>query len=377
MSADGGSPNNPQQPGGTPPAGVAPVLPAAKPRTSNRRRILIMASVPVLLLLVGGYFWLSSGRYVSTDNAYVQQNRVTINADVSGRIVEIDARENQHVLSGDMLFRIDPEPYRIALAGAEAALSSARIQVEQMRASYEQAIAENKAAQENAEYQQKAFDRQQGLLAKGVSSQASFDTAQNDLRAAQQTLTQSVQHVAAARAALGGDPTIQTEKHPAVLAALARRDQAALDLKNTEVRAPADGVVAQADRMQVGQYVTPAIGVMSLVESGSSWVEANFKETDLTSMRAGQAATISLDAYPGHDLQAVVDSVGAGTGSEFSLLPAQNATGNWVKVVQRVPVRLRFTDPPADLAMRTGLSASVSVDIQSEPATPTKAASAQ
>ena len=150
-----------------------------------------------------------------------------------------------------------------------------------------------------------------------------------------------------------------------VLAAQARRDQAALDLANTTVTAPAAGVVAQADRLLVGQQITPAIAVMSLVESGSSWVEANFKETDLARMVAGQKATISVDAYPGHEFQAEVASIGAGTGSEFSLLPAQNATGNWVKIVQRVPVRIRFSEALDGVPMRTGLSASVSVDLQS------------
>ena len=360
MSADGGNPPNPQKDA----APASPEHPAAPARKRfNRRRLALMAAVPVILLIIGGYFWLSGGRYVGTDNAYVQQDRVTINPDISGRIVAVEAQENHKVAAGDLLFRIDPEPFRIALEGAEAALASARIQVEQMRAAYQQAMAENKAATENAEYKQKAFERQQDLLAKGVASQASFDTAQNELRAAEQTLRQSEENVSAARAALGGNPDIETDKHPAVLAAQANRDQAALNLKNSEVRAPTDGLVAQADRMQIGQYVTPSTAVMSLVATGSIWVEANFKETELTNMHPGQRAEIEVDAYPGK-MEGVVDSIGAGTGAEFALLPAQNATGNWVKVVQRVPVRIRLESPP-DGVLRTGLSAYVSIDTQS------------
>jgi len=373
MSADGAIPDDepatskvvemklPENPAPHPPE-------AEKPRRS-RRRLVVMALVPALLLATGAFFWLTGGRYASTDNAYVQQDRVTITADVSGRIVGVDARENDHVTTGTVLFRIDPEPYRIALAGAEAALASARLQVEQLRASYEQAIAEEKAAADDVGFRQKSFDRQQGLLDKGVASQANFDTAENDLHAAQQALSQATQRREAALAALGGDPSIETDRHPMVLAALAQRDKAQLDLQNTDVRAPSDGVVAQSDRLQVGQYVTASTPVLALVGTGHSWIEANFKETDLTHMKTGEPATITIDAYPGRTLTGRVESIGAGTGAEFSLLPAQNATGNWVKVVQRVPVRIAFDGPVADLPLRSGLSAYVSVDLKGGPGT--------
>ena len=375
MSADGGNPNAPQQ--GAPPAGVAPGashpapgVPHAKPRR-NIRRYLIMAAVPVLLILVGGYFWLSGGRFVSTDNAYVQQDRVVITSRVTGSIAEVDVSSNQAVSRGDVLFRIDPAPYRIALDQADASLATARLQVEQYRAAYHQAVSALKTAQDNNDYQAKSLQRQQDLLGKGVSTQADFDQAQNATRAAEQQLSQAQQNVSAALAALGGNPDIETDKHPLVMAALSKREQAALDLKNTTVVAPDDGVVAQTSSLQVGQYVTnPSsnpTAVLSLVKTDSSWVDANFKETELTDMHVGQKATVSIDAYPGHTFDCFVASIGAGTGAEFSLLPAQNATGNWVKVVQRVPVRIKCADWGGDLAMRTGLSASATVDLQTAP----------
>ena len=376
MSADGGTPNAPQHAASPadaasgPAAAGKPATPHAKPRAGGRRRYLIMAAVPLVLIAVGVWFWLSGGRYVSTDNAYVQQDRVTITAQISGAISEVDVSTNQAVKKGDVLFRIDPEPYKIALAQADAALASARLQIGEDRATYQQALAALKSAQDNSDFRAKSLQRQKDLLAKGVSTQANFDQAQNDAHAAEQSLLQAEQNVASALSALGGNPTIETDKHPLVLAALAKREQAALDLKNTTVVAPANGIVAQADRLQVGQYVTNPVSnptaLLSLVETDSTWVEANFKETELAKMRAGQTATVEIDAYPGK-IEGVVDSIGAGTGSEFSLLPAQNATGNWVKVVQRVPVRIRFDNPDPGVPLRIGLSAYVAVDTQSTP----------
>ena len=371
MSADGGDKRTDLrgvEPRTGGPVGGQPPAQPAKPRRSNRR-YFIMAAVPVALLLIGGYFWLTGGRYVSTDNSYVQQDRATITADVPGRIVKVAVGENQPVAVGDLLLQIDPEPYKIALAQADAGVATARLAVDQLRSAYQQALVEQKTSSDDLAFKQKAFDRLQGLLAKGVASQADYDQSENDLHAAQETLAKANEQALAALAALGGDATIKTDDHPTVLAALARRDQAALDLKNTSVVAPVAGVISQTGNLQVGGYVaSPAANptaLLSIVETGNTWVEANFKETDLTKMKPGQSATISVDAYPGHTFTAEVASIGAGTGAEFSLLPAQNATGNWVKVVQRIPVRIRITDSTGDLIMRAGMSASATVDTDS------------
>ena len=355
-------------PAAAPAAAIAPAAREDAPPPKRRRslRLVLMLALPLALAAGGGYLWLTGGRYASTDNAYLEQNRVAITADQSGRIVEVAVRENQKVRQGDLLFKIDPVPYQIALDQANAAVAVARLQVEQLRSSYQQAISEEKSSEQNLEYQQKVFDRQQDLLKRGVSSNADFDNAQNNLRTAVQTVAQAKERMAGALTALGGQPDQPTDQHPTVMQALAARDSAALALKQTSVFAPANGIVSQTDRLRVGQYVTnPAMAptvLMSLVETSTSYVEANFKETDLTHMKVGQSASVVFDAYPDRTFTAEVESIDAGTGSAFSLLPAQNATGNWVKVVQRVPVRIKLQGDLDIAAIPTGLSASVAVD---------------
>lgn len=356
----------PSEESGKPTPQLTIVGDAPAPQKRRSFRFVLMLALPVVLAIGGGYMWLTGGRYASTDNAYVAQNRVTVTADQSGRLVEVAVAENDRVKKGDLLFRIDPEPYKIALEQADAAVAMARLEVEQLRSTYQQALAAQQSAQDSVDYQQKVFARQEDLLKRGVSSNADFDTAQNNLRNAEQALTQAKEKVAGALTAIGGDPNIPTDRHPSVMQAQAADASAALALKQTSVFAPADGIVSQTDRLRVGQYVTnPAMAptaLMSLVETATTYVEANFKETDLTHMRVGQSASVTLDAYPGHAFKAEVESIDAGTGSVFSLLPAQNATGNWVKVVQRVPVRLKLDDTVDKDALQAGLSASVDVD---------------
>lgn len=332
----------------------------AKRRMSNR--FVLMFALPVLLAVGGGYVWVTGGRYQETENANLRQARVSIAADAAGRIVKVDVNDNQPVKKGDELFTIDPAPYRIALAQAEAAVAGARLNVEQLRAAYNQAMSQERVASSEVDYLQSQFDRATDLSKKGISAMSSLDQARNDLDKARQEQSASEQGIVSAKAALGGNPDIETDQHPTVLAALAARDKAAYDLAQTTVRAPADGVVYQASSFKIGQFVGTGTPLFALVETGDTWIDANFKETQLTHMKPGQKAEVVLDTYPGRTFEATVEAIGAGTGAEFSLLPAQNATGNWVKVTQRIPVRIKLTDDDAKLALRTGMSATVSVD---------------
>ena len=350
-------------------ADVAVAAPAQTPaptsapaKKSSKTRYLVMAVVPALLVGGGVYYWVTGGRFQETENANLRQARVTIASEIAGRITAVNLHENQTVRGGDLLFAVDPEPYRIALAQADASLAGARLNVEQLRASLGQAEAQQRSAQGEVAYLQQELERQTALSGKGVTTQSALDTARRNLDKARDAERASAQAVIGAQAALGGNPDIKTDEHPSVLAALAARDRAAYQLDQTTVTAPADGIVSQAAFFKEGQYVSPGSSLFTLVETDDAWVEANFKETQLTHMKLGQKAEIELDTFPGHPIEATVESIGAGTGAEFSLLPAQNATGNWVKVTQRIPVRLKIDAADADLLLRTGMSATVNVD---------------
>lgn len=338
----------------------------ASPARGRRRggRFVLMLAVPLALAVGGGYVWITGGRYQETENANLRQARVAIAADAAGRIVKVNLSDNQPVKQGDALFLVDPEPYRIALAQAESALAAARLSVEQLRAAYSQALAQERAARSELDYLEAQLSRQSELAKKGIAAKSALDEAQRDLAKARDEHTAAVEGITSARAALGGDPDIATDKHPSVLSALAARDKAAYDLERTTVFAPADGIVSQASSFKVGQFVGAGTPLFSLVETHDTWIEANFKETQLTHMKPGQMAEVVLDTYPDRVFHATVEAIGAGTGAEFSLLPAQNATGNWVKVTQRIPVRLKLDDDEAQVALRTGMSATVSVDTE-------------
>lgn len=338
--------------------------PEGAPDVPPRRRLRRLATIalPLALAIGGGYAWVTGGRYVATEDAYVQQDRVTVMPQVSGQIASVGVSENDTVQAGEMLFTTDDAAYRNAVEAAEARLASARLDVEKMKAAYAEAVSQADTAREALETATSQNERQQALLDRGVVAQAAADQAALALQQAKGALSQAESRVISARAALAGDPDIATDKHPEVQQALAALHSAELDLAHTVVTAPTAGVVTQTDRLQVGQYVTPSVPVLSVVATGESWIEANYKETDLTDMTVGQPAEIALDAYPDAQLTGRVASIGAGTGSEFALLPAQNATGNWVKVVQRIPVRISIAGDQTLPPLRAGMSTQVSVD---------------
>jgi membrane fusion protein (multidrug efflux system) len=319
------------------------------------------------IVVVGGavYFYFTGGRYQSTDDAYAQAATVSISANVSGRVSEIDVHDNEIVRRGATLFRLDDAPIRIAVNNAAAHVADTKLQIESLKATYRQRQVDLRAARDTQAYAQQQYDRQTRLLTSGIASQAQFDQAAHGLDAARQQVANVQQQIGVALANLGGSPDIAPQHHPLVEQAQAALDRAQLDLSYTVISAPTDGVVAKVEQLQVGDYISASTSVFALVSTRDVWIEANFKEVQLARLRAGQAATVEIDRYPGRKFSAVVTSVSPSTGSQSSLLPPENATGNWVKVVQRVPVRLQLAHVDAGFMLQAGLSANVSVDTQS------------
>ncbi len=323
----------------------------------SRRKLALMLSVPLMIAAVGLYFWLASGRTVGTDNAYIKQDIVAISTQINGPVAEVFVRENQHVNAGDPLYRVDPAPGEVALLQAEAQLAAAQLQTRQLEVEASGAGVDIGGAEANLAIARRALTRQQALLNDGFTTRERYDDALNEVAKAQTQLAE-----ARARSNNAAAAIVPSGNQPAVAAARAAIARARLDLQHGLVRAPTNGIVAKADRLLVGQSAIMGVSMLSIVRDKGAWVEANFKEGDLARMVVGQPADVRFDAYPNLKLKGHVASIGAGTGSEFSVLPAQNANGNWVKVTQRVPVRIAFDQKP-DRAMIAGLSAKVEVRI--------------
>jgi membrane fusion protein (multidrug efflux system) len=343
-------------------AAEPPAVRAQAGALKERLRLPLMLLAP--LVVIGGalYFYLTGGRYQSTDDAYVEAAQMVISSNVAGRVSEIDIHDNAFVKKGAVLFRLDDAPFRIAVQEAQARLGSARLQVEALQATYRQRLAELRGAEDTLAYQQREYDRQNGLLASGIASQVQVNQLRHALDNARQALSSAREELAAVGANLGGDANTSIENHPNVLQARATLDRALLNLSYTVISAPEDGIVAKVEQLQIGNYINASSPQFALISTQDVWVEANFKESQLTYMRPGQAATVNIDSYPGKVFHARITSLSPATGAAFSMLPPENATGNWVKVVQRLPVRLAVGDAPVALPLRAGLSADVTVD---------------
>jgi membrane fusion protein (multidrug efflux system) len=329
---------------------------------AERLRLPLMLGGVLAVAIAAGLFWLLGGRTMTTDDAYVQAARASISSNVSGQVVEIAVHDNQQVRKGELLFRLDDAPYRIAVEEAQAKLGTSRLQLIAGKSSYQQQLASLRSAQDTLAWQQREYERQQKLLASGIASQAQFDQARHALDAARQSAAGARQQAAGVLAMLDGKPDIDPDQHPSVQQAQAELDRAQLNLSYTRIVAPYDGIVARVEQLQPGDHISAAAPVFALISTRDVWIEANFKEDQLTHMRPGQSAEVKIDTYSGRTFKARVASLSPGTGSQFSALPPENATGNWVKVVQRLPVRLELVDAEPGLPLHTGLSATVAVD---------------
>jgi membrane fusion protein (multidrug efflux system) len=340
---------------------VIDVQPDTPDGRRQRMRVPLLILGVAVAILVAGFVYLHGGRYESTDNAYFQTGLVSVSANVSGPVIAVEVHDNERVHVGQVLFRIDPAPFETEVAQAQAALAQTHTQIEALRANYGQGQAELKAAQSQLAYATKEAERQKALLAEGISSRAQYDQAVLAQQTAGQGIQADARKNAGIAATLSGGVTVPTDQEPAVKAAQARLDRARLELGYTVVRAAQDGIVTKVNQLQVGDYVTAAHPVFTLAGT-HIWVEANFKEDQLNHMRVGQPATFSVDAFPGLHLTGHLRSFSPGTGNSFALLPAENATGNWVKVVQRLPVEFEIDNPPADAPLHAGLSVTATVD---------------
>ena len=326
------------------------------------KRLLLLVGVPAIAAAAALLLWLQGGRFEETENAYVKAHMIAVTADVSGRVVEVGVRDNEPVAAGALLFRIDPAPFELAVARADAEMAVARTNVEGLRAEHRVALADAAEAEERIAFLARQLERHEKLKQGGIGVEASYDEARHNLEAARRRLVAARERAARVVTALGGDAALPAHAHPSFLAARAARDAGRDELARVRVVAPAAGIVSNM-RLQAGERVERGVPVFSIIESRPMWIEANFKETQLTHMREGQEAGIVADAYPGTTFRGRVSTIAPATKAEFAILPPQNASGNWVKVVQRVPVLITLdAAPDGRTPLRAGMTVTARVD---------------
>ncbi len=349
-------------PGQDKPAEAVPGQPVAAAKGKRSRlRLTLLGLLPVALV-VGGYEYVTGGQVMSTDNAYVQADIAGISTDVAGTVSEIAVRDNQPVKAGDLLFRLDDAQFRFALERADAQIGVVRNDLEALKASYETMQSQIAQAQSDVAFYQTSFKRQQDLAGKSFASQATFDQARHDLDGAKSKLAQLQSQLAGIAANLNGKPEAPIEEHPRYKDAVAARAEAQRQLDHTIVRAPLNGIVTNVPSLQKGQYLAAATMAFSLVSTDHVWIQANPKETELTWVQPGQPAEVYVDTYPGVAWKGTVDSISPASAASFSLLPAQNTSGNWVKVVQRIAMRVKIDTPPDQPQLRAGMSVTLDID---------------
>jgi membrane fusion protein (multidrug efflux system) len=326
------------------------------------KRFLLLVVVPAVAVAAGLAVWLQGGRFEETENAYVKAHIIAVSADVSGRVVEVKVRDNEPVAAGTLLFRIDPAPFELTVARAEAEMAVVRTEVEGLRAEHRVALADAAEAEERISFLARQLERQAKLKERGMGLEASFDEARHNLEAARRRLESAREKAGRVLTALGGDAKLPAQAHPRFLAARAARDSGRDELARVRIVAPAAGIVSNM-RLQPGERVERGVPVFSLIESRPMWIEANFKETQLTHMREGQEVSVVADAYPQAKWRGRVSTIAPATKAEFAILPAQNSSGNWVKVVQRVPVLISLDAvPDGQTPLRAGMTVTARVD---------------
>jgi membrane fusion protein, multidrug efflux system len=325
-------------------------------------RLTLMVIVPALVAAVGLFLYLAGGRYVSTDNAYVGAQKVLITPEVSGKVMRIAVVEGQQLAPGDELFSIDPAPYRFAAEEAEAKLARVRSDFDNLKSTHQSLGKQIELARQSVAANQAEFDRKTSLLNNRISTPADLDKSRMALAVSKGLLEQLQQQEATVRNQLRGDVDLPIEKYPQFIEAAVALQRAERDLANTVLRAPIAGIATQVTSIQMGRFLTAGMAVFSIIGTDNVWIDANPKETDLTYVRPGQPVDITVDAFPSRRWTGVVGAISPGTGAQFSILPPQNAAGNWIKIVQRVPVRIEFA-PGQDLRrLRSGMSAVVDID---------------
>jgi membrane fusion protein (multidrug efflux system) len=342
---------------------------AEAPARTRRRRIdrkrlrtMLLVVLPLIALLGGTAFYLMGGRYITTDNAYVGAQKVLITPDISGKIIHVAVREGEHVKPGDELFTLDPEPYRLALAAAQAKLDAAKTAYDKLKTTLGSLTTLVDLAGKNVALKQRDLDRKTKLVESRAGSQADVDTAASAMVTAKLQAQFAKQQLQTTLSQLLGNRDLPLAEFPEYAQAKAALDDAKRNLDHTVVRAPMSGTATQVDNIQLGRFIAAGTPVLSVVDDEKPWVDANPKETDITYLRVGQKATLDVDSFPDHTFTGTVVAVSPGTGAQFSILPPQNATGNWVKVVQRVPVRIAFDKDEDTHLLRAGMSVNVEID---------------